>query len=278
MRKLTKEQVAEVRSLIADYVPQRAIAKRLGVSRGCIAHIASGRHHAEKKKRSGHRVLVIGDTHCPGMRKGYVDFLKGVADKYSINRVIHIGDLVDWASISFHEKSPNLSNATTEFKKAKKQVAQLTKAFPQADWLIGNHDSLTERQAIATGLPTQVLKDYADLWEVDWTVHPRFSKYMLDGVIYSHGDSGRGGQDASFKQAKDNFRSTVLGHFHSQAGVKWWANPESRVFGMSAGCGIDASKMQFEYGRKITSKPILGCGVVIGGRNAYFEPWLLSSR
>ena len=223
-------------------------------------------------------MLIIGDTHAPGMRQGYVDFLKRIADSYSINRVVHIGDLVDWASISYHEKSPSLSNATAEYVKAKKQIASLAKAFPKADWLIGNHDALTERQAISAGLPPQILKDYADLWELDWTVHPRFSKLVIDGVLYSHGDSGRGGQDAAFHQAKDNFRSTVIGHFHAQAGVKWWANPEFRVFGLAVGCGIDASRMQFEYGRKMSAKPILGCGIVLGGRQAYFEPWLLASR
>jgi len=41
------------------------------------------------------RVLILGDTHCPGMRTGYVDFLKRVPDSYSISRVVHIGDLVD---------------------------------------------------------------------------------------------------------------------------------------------------------------------------------------
>ncbi len=224
------------------------------------------------------RVLVISDTHCPGMRRGYVDFLKRVADTYAITRVVHIGDLVDWASISYHEKSPGLSNATKEFENARRQVASLSKAFPNADWLIGNHDALTERQAVSAGLPPQILRDYADLWGVDWTVHPRFSKLTIDGVIYAHGEGGRGGQDAAFKQAKDNFRSTVIGHFHGQAGVRWWANPEFRVFGLSVGCGIDASRLQFEYGRRITAKPILGCGVVINGRRAFFEPWLLKSR
>lgn len=224
------------------------------------------------------RVLVIGDTHCPGMRRGYVDFLKRVADRYSINRVVHIGDLVDWASISFHEKSPGLSNAVTEFGTARRQVASLARAFPKADWMIGNHDALTERQAVTAGLPPQILRDYADMWEVDWNVHPRFAKHEIDGVTYSHGDSGRGGQHAAYAQAKDNFRSTVIGHFHSQAGVRWWANTEFRVFGMSVGCGIDATKLQFEYGRKIVAKPILGCGVVIDGRRAIFEPWLLKSR
>ena len=276
MRKLNKQQVADIRSQLLVGITQNALAEMYGVSRGVIAHISTGRNY--KDSGSGHRVLVIGDTHCPGMRKGYVEFLKQTADKYAINRVVHIGDVVDWASISYHEKSPGLNNATTEFKKAKKQVDQLVKAFPKADWMIGNHDSLTERQAISAGLPPQILKDYADLWEVPWTVHSRFAKLTIDGVIYSHGDSGRGGQDAAFRQAKDNFRSTVIGHHHSQAGVKWWANPEYRVFGMSVGCGIDVSRMQFEYGRKFSAKPILGCGIVLGGKNAYFEPWLLHSR
>jgi hypothetical protein len=89
-------------------------------------------------------VLIIGDTHCPGMRQGYVDFLQRVADSHSVTRVVHIGDLVDWASISFHEKSPGLSNATREFDAARRQVATLHRAFPKADWLIGNHDALTE--------------------------------------------------------------------------------------------------------------------------------------
>ena len=132
--------------------------------------------------------------------------------------------------------------------------------------------------AATVGLPAQLLRDYADLWELEWNVHARFTKLLIDGVIYSHGDSGRAGQDAALSQAKDQFRSTVIGHFHSQAGVKWWANPEFRVFGMSVGCGIDASRLQFEYGRRIIAKPILGCGVVINGRRAVFEPWLLKSR
>lgn len=221
------------------------------------------------------RVLIIGDTHCPGMKRGYVDFLERVADTHDVNRVVHIGDLVDWASISFHEKNPTLSNATREFKEAKRQVASLVKAFPKAEWLIGNHDALTERQANAAGLPSEVLRDFADLWDVPWKVHPRFTKLGIDGVLYSHGDSGAAGQHAAFNQAKDNFRSTVIGHFHSQAGVKWWANPEFRIFGMSVACGIDQKKLQFYYGRKFSAKPILGCGVVIDGKRAIFEPWLL---
>jgi predicted phosphodiesterase len=223
-------------------------------------------------------VLVIADTHAPGMRRGYVDFLKRVADRWGTDRVVHIGDLVDLAAISFHEKHVGLRNAIDEIRAARRQISQLATAFPRADWLIGNHDALTERQAQTVGIPDCMLRDHADIWQVPWRVHPRFSKLVIDGVIYAHGDGGRSGQDAAFRLAKDNFRSTVIGHYHGQAGVKWWANPEFRVFGMSVGCGIDASRLQFEYGRRFTAKPILGCGVVLNGTRAFFEPWLLKSR
>lgn len=213
------------------------------------------------------------------MRRGFVSFLQRIADRYSPDRIVHIGDLVDWASISYHEKHPGLSDARSEYRKALRQVARLYEAFPQADWLIGNHDSLTERQAKTAGILPELLRSYTDVWEVpNWTTHERQAVLEIDGVIYSHGETGKGGQNAALKQAKDNFKSTVIGHFHSQAGVQFWANPDYRVFGLSVGCGVDASSLAMEYGRKFAAKPILGCGVVIDGKRAVFEPWLLRSK
>lgn len=223
-------------------------------------------------------VLVIGDCHCPGMRRGYVDFLQRIRDRHGCDRVVLIGDVVDWAAVSFHEKLPGLPAAKDEVKKARKQVAQLSAAFPDADWLIGNHDALPERQATTAGLPSELLRDHGEFWDVDWNVLPRFTKHQIDGVIYAHGDGGKGGIGAALKQAKDNFQSTVIGHFHAQAGVQWFANPEFRIFGMSVGCGIDAEKLAFSYGAKFPAKPILGCGVVVNGKQAIFEPWLLRSK
>ena len=42
------------------------------------------------------RVLVIGDTHCPVMIDGYVDFLKDIKRKHKTDAVVHIGDVVDF--------------------------------------------------------------------------------------------------------------------------------------------------------------------------------------
>lgn len=66
-------------------------------------------------------VLVIGDTHCPGMLAGYPRFCEKVGKEYGCTQFVHIGDCVDNAAISFHDKHPGLSSASEEYKKAKKQ-------------------------------------------------------------------------------------------------------------------------------------------------------------
>lgn len=223
-------------------------------------------------------VLVIGDCHAPAMRAGYVDFLKRVSDEWSPDRIVHIGDVVDWHSISYHEHNPSLHSPMGEYKRALKQVRQLNDAFPKADWLIGNHDSLTERQATTVGLPPKlVLRSYNDLWETKWRVHERFTELLIDGTVYSHGE-GPGGVYAHGRRAQARCRSYVMGHLHANAGVIWSANPEYRLFGLAVGCGVDNSRMQFLYGKPFPRKPILGCGIVVDGKRAYFEPWLLKSR
>jgi len=221
------------------------------------------------------RVLVIGDTHCPGMLPRYPSFLKRIHDRYECTKVIHIGDLVDNAAISYHEKHPSMSSAQDEFWKAKMQVGKITALFPKVEWLIGNHDALTERQCVTAGLLPGMLKQQEDIWGLPsgWNVHPRFSRYKLENTVYSHGDAGKGGMYSSVKNSRDNFTNWVQGHNHSEAGV-WYTTVEgSRVFGMNVGCGVDNQNLAFNYGRKFNKKPTLGCGVVIDGKRAIFEPF-----
>lgn len=213
------------------------------------------------------RVLTIGDTHCPGMLDSYVPFLQRVRDKYKCNRVVHIGDLVDWNSISYHEKNPGLPSPQQERDDAQKQVDRLAKAFPKVDWLIGNHDELPARKCVSAMIPPDMLKDYREQWSLPktWRVHERFAKLEIDGNLYCHGDAGAGGKYPHINQAAANFQSTILGHFHSVAGVEWMANERMCVFGMSVGCGIDHHLEQFKYGKRYARKPVVSCGVVIDG-------------
>jgi hypothetical protein len=202
-----------------------------------------------------------------------VKFLKRIEKKYSCTKVVCVGDLVDWSSISYHEKDPSMPSASEEFAQAWKQVRQIHKAFPKVEFLIGNHDSLPARKAKLIGLPEEAIYDFKDLWQLKgWKVHPRYAKIYVDGVQYRHGDSGKGGLMAAHKNAQAEFCSVVQGHLHSQAGVVYHANEQSIVFGMQTGCLVVHDHPAMAYGKVYSNKPILGCGVVLGGTTAIFEP------
>ncbi len=223
------------------------------------------------------RVLVIGDTHCPTMRDDYVPFLLDIYDQWGCDRVVHIGDLVDNAALSYHLKDPHLKDPIAEYNKAYDQVQQICEAFPEVDWLVGNHDDLPKRWLKEVGIPEHFLKSYGDIWDVPsgWTVHERYSKLVIDGVIYQHGDRGKGGRMAAMAQAKDEFRPVVQGHLHAQGGIEFYCNDGFRIFGMQVGCGVDDTHAAMSYGRKYNARSIVGCGVVIDGVTPVFEPMQL---
>jgi len=220
---------------------------------------------------------IIGDTHCPVMLDGYVDFLKQTFRDWKVTRVVHIGDLVDWAALSFHGTDPDLPSVRHEFDLANKQIKQLVKAFPKVDLLLGNHDVLPYRRAVAMGLGSNMLRSFNDYWGLPktWKVHPRYHNLRIDGVIYRHGDQGPQSINAARNQALANFRSTVIGHLHQCGSVSWAVNQDSRVFGMSVGCGVDHHTLAMAYGRAYRFKPFIGCGIVVDGTVPYVEPMLL---
>ena len=218
-------------------------------------------------------VLIIPDLHAPCMHPKAISFLKRIEKKYKCTKVVAVGDLIDWNAISFHEKDPSMPSASEEFKQASKQVRQVHKAFPKVEFLIGNHDALPARKARIIGLPDECIYGFKDLWQLDgWNVHPRYAKIFVDGVQYRHGDSGKGGLMAAHKNAQAEFCSVVQGHLHSQAGVVYHANQQSIVFGMQVGCLVQHDHPAMAYGKVYSNKPILGCGVVLNGKTAIFEP------
>ena len=222
-------------------------------------------------------VGIIGDTHAPVMLDGYIDFLKQTFKEWGVTRIVHIGDLVDWAALSYHGTNPDLPAVAHEKALARKQVKELTKAFPKVDLLLGNHDVLPQRKAETIGLAGDMLRSFGEYWELPktWKVHQRYTKLKIDGVVYSHGDQGPQGLNAARNQALANFRSTVIGHLHQCGSISWACNADARVFGMSVGCGVDHHHLAMAYGRPYRFKPFIGCGIVAEGTHPYVEPMLL---
>ena len=113
--------------------------------------------------------LVFSCTHAPAMHQDFIPFLKKIYKKHKCGRVVHLGDAVDWNSISFHEKDPSMPSAADEFLAAKKQMQQIYKAFPKLDYMMGNHcfDEATE---VATldgwkSIKEVGMHDYVGQWE-----------------------------------------------------------------------------------------------------------------
>ena len=204
--------------------------------------------------------LVIGDTHEPFCIKGYLEFCKRIYKYYKCERVVHIGDLVDNHAISYHEHDPNGWSPEHEMRETDKKLKRWFKAFPEVYICIGNHDNLVDRKGKTVGLPRRCFRPFREMWNLPDTWHDAFS-WEFDGVLYIHG-TGYSGKQGHIMAAFDNRMSTVTGHLHSVAGVEYLANSKSLIFGMGVGCGIDAKKYAFEYGKGFRRKPIVSCGVV----------------
>lgn len=209
-------------------------------------------------------VLIIGDTHEPFCRDGYLEHCLKVQKEYNCGTVVHIGDLVDNHAVSYHESDADGRSPGDEYKEALQQCEKWYKAFPEVLICIGNHDRLPFRKAYTAGLPKNWLKSYQEMfnspkgWKWDFV-------HKVNEVIYQHG-TGLSGEMASVNACRENRQSTVIGHLHTVSNIRFLASYKDLIFGMSVGCGIDHTKYAFAYGKENTRKPVLGCGVVIGGK------------
>jgi hypothetical protein len=208
------------------------------------------------------RVLVIGDVHEPVGHPGYLSFCQHLAEKWQPNKIVFIGDILDFHGISFHAKNPDCPGPRDETEQAALGVKRWYEAFPKADVMIGNHDERVHRLAASVGIPSKFLKNYSDVWGT-----PKWKwgyDADIDGVHYFHG-TGCSGMRPAFNRALQSCMSTVMGHCHSVGGVQWMAGPTTRLFGMDTGCGIDIDAAAMAYGKYFARKPVLSAGVVIDG-------------
>lgn len=213
------------------------------------------------------RVLVIGDLHEPFCLDKYLDFCVDTYNKFNCNKVVFIGDVIDNHYSSYHETDANGMGGSDELQFAIKRLRRWYKAFPNATVTLGNHDRMIMRKAQTGGIPKEWIKSYNEVLEVpNWKFVPEIE---IDGVLYVHGEGG----NARTKCKKD-LQSLVQGHLHTQLYCEYTVGRNNRVFGMQVGCGIDFNQYAFAYA-KAGLKPAIGCGVVIGGKEALAIPMRL---
>jgi predicted phosphodiesterase len=217
------------------------------------------------KRLDKRNVLIIADTHIPFEHPDYMKFCKDVQTKERCGTVVHIGDVVDNHSISYHEHDADLWSPLHEMQAADKVLKKWFKAFPDVKVVRGNHDALVDRKAKTVGLPRRCFKPYRDIWDFPEGWEDDFH-FEIDSVIYQHG-TGSSGKLAHLNRAISNRASTVVGHMHSFAGIAYTASPRDCIFGMNVGSGIHNKSLAFAYGKDFPHKPIVSCGVVYHGDN-----------
>lgn len=223
------------------------------------------------------RVLFMSDFHAPFMRDGYVEFAKSVYKKHKCNKVVFGGDLLDLHRISRHTSHPDSMGAAQEYEEAMEQLKAVYRAFPVVWAIYGNHD---DRYYIQGGeqanIPTVMLKTLSELtkspkgWK--WS-----DKWTIDNVLYIHG-TAYSGNSAHLTAVRNNMKSVVMGHLHTQAVVQYLATPDELVFGAVGGCGMDSSSYAAAYAKYKDRKPIVACAVILEGKEAIIETMDLGSK
>lgn len=200
------------------------------------------------------KVLVIGDIHEPFCLDGYLQHCKNVYKEFNCNKVVFIGDIIDSHYSSFHSTDPDGMSAKDELNLSIKKLRKWHKAFPKATVIIGNHDRIVARKALANGISAKWIKEYKDVLEVPtWNFK---TDETIDNVLYVHGEGA-----TAFTKAKTLFQSVVAGHTHTKCYIEYMNN----VFGMQVGCGVDKDSYAMAYAKNY-APPQIACGVVLDGK------------
>ena len=205
-------------------------------------------------------VLVIGDTHLPFCKHGYLEFCREMQEKHNCGTVVHIGDEVDLCAISQYESDPDGMGAESEAAYAQEALLLWYKVFPTVSVCIGNHSARVFRAAHSSGIPKRFIKSYEETWNAPkgWKWDTSFT---INGVYYTH-LTGMSGPSAAIKKAMQLRMPVVGGHIHTEATIQFSVSAIDAIFGLQVGCGIDDKQYAFAYAKENLKKSIISCGIV----------------
>lgn len=221
-------------------------------------------------------VLIISDQHHPYGHPDIVAFLRAIKKKYKPDRIINIGDELDYHAASFHPSNVDLLGAGDELKTAIRRLQPIYKLFPKMDIMESNHGSMMFRKALHHGLPRRALKAYRDVLEAPqgWVWHDDLVITLSNGMkcYFCHGKTGD-----ILKLSQSMGMSAVCGHFHEKFEVRYWGNSQGLFFGMIVGCLIENRSLAFAYNKLNLKRPVIGCAIILDGHPKLL-PMVLNSN
>lgn len=191
-------------------------------------------------------------------------FLSAIKKKFNPNRVICLGDEVDFHALSYHEHDPDLPSAGPELEKAIRLLKPLYQLFPIVDVLESNHGSLVYRKALTAGIPRRALRSYRETLQApkDWRWHFDLRIRMSNGQdLYLH----HGKSATAAKMSLQEGACSVEGHFHTKFHVTYWRNNSGLYWGMHCGYLADANSLAQAYAKSNMQKGIVGAAMILDG-------------
>jgi len=218
------------------------------------------------KRYSNEIILAYGDLHLPYCHRDSLEFLQSVKDRFNPDRVINMGDLMDFYSVSEYPKSIDHKDSwPVELKKARKMIAELAEIFPEQTLLSSNHCDRPYKKSRVAGVPREFMVPYTEIigspagWkikkEVRLTVDSTRTKFL-----FSHTLNG-----GALPAAKTLGVSVVLGHSHTKHGASAFNNGENLIWGVDVGCLISDEGAPYAYNRTQLGRPIRGCCIILDG-------------
>jgi predicted MPP superfamily phosphohydrolase len=220
-------------------------------------------------------VLALSDQHFPYQHRDLLPFLRALRDKYRFDLIVNMGDEVDFASISFHEKEPELPAVQQELEATIEALQPLYKLFPKMVILDSNHGSLVLRKSKFAGLPASFLKSPREILQApkgwQWVRDVTFST-PIGKVHACHGKSASSG-----KLSRNMAMSAIQGHYHTKFQIDYWGSPSGLYWDMHVGCVVDDKSLAMAYNKATMQRPVIGVGVVQNGK-AILEPLVLDNK
>jgi len=223
------------------------------------------------------RVFVIGDTHWPATHPGYLEFCQDMYEQWNCDRVVHIGDAVDFHCYSRFTKETDAPGEPLEIRQARAHAAEWIAAFPAADVIEGNHCRRIKLRASEVGISPSMVRSVPDIFDFpeEWVWHAADEEdepgLEIDGVWYTHGTGITASINPAYSLVRRLGQSCVMGHIHHASGVKTDANRNRTRFAVDTGCGIDIRHPFMRYGKQWVQKPVLSCAIILDGEQAFVE-------
>lgn len=261
--KLTKAQ-KQVKKALKEHGTVTKAALALGVSHQYVSKVKK-QIESLSDSREEKRFLIMSDMHVPYHHQDTFAFYKAIKEEYGITDVKNVGDIVDNHMMSYHEYETDALGPREEYLVSRDCLQELEEIFPEMTISLGNHCQLNQRKAKTAGIPLDFLRDFNDLYGLkgNW-------KWVDDELF----DMGNGQQCYMTHSVSANTRvnaykfshCSVQGHHHGEFALAYYADQLTLNWSMSVGCTIDHHAPAMRYGAvNRNKKPILGCGVILGG-------------